>query len=236
MDRSGGATRMKGIGMVTAHWNAPSSPPAVAAAKHDPSAAPSSRARGAGSAPAERAAEPPLDSERQLEAWFRAHYSNLQRLLARLGVPRRIIDDVAQDAFVTASRRQADVRAGREWAFLVGVAVRRSLNYRLRASARREVAHAEGIDQEASPLPDAEQLLLEKRTRQELEQALATLSDAHRAVFVLYELEGFSAPEIAALLDVPLGTVASRLGRARAKFSEAAARLQRAHRARREDR
>jgi RNA polymerase sigma-70 factor (ECF subfamily) len=212
----------------------------VAVAKHDPSAAPSPRGRGAGSAPADRAAdraaEPPIDSERQLEAWFRAHYSKLQRLLARLGVPRRIIDDVAQDAFVTASRRQADIRAGREWAFLVGVAVRRSLNYRLRASARREVAHAEGIDQEASPLPDAEQLLLEKRTRQELEQALATLSDTHRAVFVLYELEGFSAPEIAALLDVPLGTVASRLGRARAKFSETAARLQRAHLARREDR
>ena len=45
-------------------------------------------------------------------------------------------------------------------------------------------------------------------------------------VFVLYELEGFTSPEIAELLGIPLGSVASRLRRAREQFRAAAARLQ----------
>jgi RNA polymerase sigma-70 factor (ECF subfamily) len=76
--------------------------------------------------------------------------------------------------------------------------------------------------------------LIEKRSRQELEQVLSALSDAHRAIFVLYELEGFSVPEIAELASLPLGTVASRLGRARTKFTEAVTRAQRARLARQE--
>jgi RNA polymerase sigma-70 factor (ECF subfamily) len=90
---------------------------------------------------------------------------------------------------------------------------------------RHEVSGSELLEQRASPMPDAEQLLMEKRLRRKLDEALATLSDAHRDVFVLYELEGFSVPEVAELLGLPLGTVSSRLGRARASFSRAAARL-----------
>lgn len=168
---------------------------------------------------------PPL--AQVIEAWFRDHFTRLWRLVARLGVPSQSIDDVVQDTFITASRRHADIRDGQVWPFLVGTAVRLSANCRSRAAARREV-HTDRLDHEASKLPDAEQLLIEKRLRQELERALSTLSDAHRAVFVLYELESFSAPEIAELLALPLGTVRSRLGRARSKFSETAARMQRA--------
>lgn len=168
-------------------------------------------------------------SEPLIESWFRDHFARLWRLVSRLGVASHAIDDIVQDAFITANRRQADIRDGREWSFLVGTAVRLCKNQRVRASSRREVVEHEALEREASSLPDAEQLLIEKRLRQELESALSTLSDAHRAVFVLYELEGFSAPEIAEALGLRLGTVASRLGRARAKFSETAARMQRAH-------
>ena len=51
----------------------------------------------------------------------------------------------------------------------------------------------------------------------------ATLAE----VFVLYELDGFSSPEIAELVGVPLGTVASRLRRARLEFRAEAGRLER---------
>ena len=44
---------------------------------------------------------------------------------------------------------------------------------------------------------------------------------------MLFELEGLSSPEIAALLEIPLGTVASRLRRARAQFRTVVARLER---------
>ncbi len=168
-------------------------------------------------------------SEPLLESWFREHFVRLWRLVSRLGVASHAIDDIVQDTFITANRRQADIRDGREWSFLVGTAVRISQNQRVRASARREVVEHEALEREASSWPDAEQLLIEKRLREQLDRALATLSDEHRAVFVMYELEGFSEPEIAEALGLRLGTVASRLGRARAKFSETAARMQRAH-------
>jgi RNA polymerase sigma-70 factor (ECF subfamily) len=175
-----------------------------------------------------RAAPPMPAVEQRIESWFRDHYARLWRLVAHMGAARKNIDDIVQDSFITASRRHDDIREGCEWSFLVGAALRIGANYRVRASARREVSEPEPLELELSPLPDAEQLLIAKRLRQELDQALAALPDAQRAVFVLYELEGFSAPEIAELLELPLGTVASRLGRARAKFSESAARLQRA--------
>ena len=60
---------------------------------------------------------------------------------------------------------------------------------------------------------DPEQLLAQKQRRAELDRALADLSHEQRVVFVLYELEGFSLPEIAAILAVPLGTATSRLTR-----------------------
>ncbi|HVZ31478.1 MAG TPA: sigma-70 family RNA polymerase sigma factor [Polyangiaceae bacterium] len=181
---------------------------------------------------AERRADslPPLPP-----AWFRHYFDLLWRLVARLGVPAHSVDDVVQETFITASRRRADIAEGCERRFLMGTAVRLCSNYRQRAHVRREVSHAEpaeppehtrALEHDASLVPDAEQLLEEKRLRELLENILAGLSDAHRDVFVLYELEGLSVPEIAELTGIPAGTVASRLARARAKFSEAVLRLQ----------
>jgi RNA polymerase sigma-70 factor, ECF subfamily len=216
--------------MVTSDWQIRLSDPfgAVARPAEGGHSVASEAAAAAGGAAA-AGAEPTDTSEQLIESWFRDHFSRLWRLVARLGVASHSIDDIVQDAFITANRRQADIREGREWSFLVGTAVRLSQNQRARASVRREVIEPDVLAHEPSSLPDAEQLLIEKRVREQLDRALATLSDAHRAVFVLYELEGFSAPEIAEALGLRLGTVASRLGRARAKFSETAARMQRAH-------
>jgi RNA polymerase sigma-70 factor (ECF subfamily) len=156
--------------------------------------------------------------------WFHRYFDALWRLVARLGVAGHSIDDVVQETFIAASRRRADIRDGQERRFLMGTAVRLSSNFRQRAHVRREVNDGERLELEASAVPDAERLLIEKHFRSLLDAALASLPDAHREVFVLYELEGFSTPEIAEILGVPLGTVASRLARARSSFSKAAAR------------
>jgi RNA polymerase sigma-70 factor, ECF subfamily len=170
------------------------------------------------SSPSPEAALPP--------AWLRDHAGTLWRIVARLGVPKQHIEDVLQETFITATRRRAEIREGRERAFLIGTATRVCANYRRRAHVRHEVG--EQLDEHPSQEPDAERLLMRKRLRQRLDVALAALSEAHRSVFVLYELEGLSVPEIAELSGLPPNTVASRLGRARAKFAEAAARLERA--------
>jgi RNA polymerase sigma factor (sigma-70 family) len=192
-----------------------------------------SRVRDPADAPADEVAERRADSLPPLPAaWFRDYFDFLWRLVARLGVPSHSVDDVVQETFITASRRRADIVDGCERRFLIGTAVRLCSNYRQRAHVRREVSHGElseysrALDHDASLTPDAEQLLEEKRLREMLESVLAGLSDAHRDVFVLYELEGLSVPEIAELTGIPTGTIASRLARARAKFSEAVLRLQ----------
>jgi RNA polymerase sigma-70 factor (ECF subfamily) len=166
--------------------------------------------------------EPAVASAR----WFHEHVDALWRLVARLGVASHSVEDVVQEVFIVASRRQADIGRGQERRFLMATAIRLCSNYRQKAHVRRELSQGDGFEDQASPLPDAEQLLIEKGWRELLERALAQLSETHRTLFVLFELEGFSAPDIAKLLDLPLGTVSSRLWRARAKFSEAAARLQ----------
>lgn len=155
--------------------------------------------------------------------WFRDNAERLWRIVARLGVPVHAVDDIVQEAFITAGRRQADIAPGQERSFLIATAIRLCSNYRQRAHVRRELARGTDFERDEAPGPNAEQLLIEKRLREQLEGLLGQLSDEHRTVFVLFELEGFTVPEMAALLALPLGTVSSRLWRARAKFSELAA-------------
>ncbi len=61
---------------------------------------------------------------------------------------------------------------------------------------------------------------LKKEKRAAVREALARLSDHYRVVLVLFDIEGHSYEEIAAALDLPLGTIKSRLNRARAQLRE----------------
>jgi RNA polymerase sigma-70 factor, ECF subfamily len=193
-----------------------------------PRSAATGRARDAGSEPAStRAAERAPAAEQLIAGWFREHVGRVWRIVARLGVASHSVEDIVQETFITASRRRADIEAGLEGRFLVATAVRLSANYRRQAHVRREVGREPTYEADASPLPDAEQLLIAKRSRERLDRLLCDLPEAQRAVFVLYELEGLSVPEIASLLELPLGTASSRVWRARARFSELAAALRR---------
>lgn len=161
--------------------------------------------------------------ERRLEDWFRDHFDMLWRLAARLGVPRANVDDVVQEAFITADRRAADISSGSERRFLISTTVKLCANQRRRCETRREQPMPPEVV--ATEVPDAEQLLARKRLREWLDLALDELPLEQRTVFVLHELEGFGIAEIAILTECPPGTVASRLARARGKFSKMAARL-----------
>lgn len=177
--------------------------------------------------PVARASQP-LDAaerRRRLERWFRDHFDTLWRLAARLGVPSAQIDDVVQEAFITAERRAEEIASECARAFLIGTTVKLSANCRRRQRTRDE--HVAGLGREP-PLEgpaNAEQLMAQKQLRSFLDMALDELPPEQRAVLVLHEIEGFSAAEIAELLGDRPGTVASRLRRARNRFSLAAARL-----------
>jgi RNA polymerase sigma-70 factor (ECF subfamily) len=188
---------------VTLHSESEGTPPAPDAAIARRAARPSE-------------AEEEGEAAARLRAVITQHASLVWRALRRFGVPERDTADAAQHVFLTFVQHAADVEAGKEAGYLAAVAVRVAANVRRKLERSPEVLSDE-LDQAASAR-DPEQLLNEKQLREQLDRGLSTLPFEQRTVFVLFELEGFTLPEIADSLTIPLGTATSRLRRARAGF------------------
>jgi RNA polymerase sigma-70 factor, ECF subfamily len=138
--------------------------------------------------------------------------------------------DVAQEAFVRAWQALPSFRgqsAFYTWLFRIVMNVAadrvRSRAARGRAFGTERVAEEDWdrvlVDQPAEATPDAAAAGAEKRAR--IERALATLSDDHRRIVVLSDIEGLSYKEIADVLEIPMGTVMSRLHNARKRLKAA---------------
>jgi RNA polymerase sigma-70 factor (ECF subfamily) len=144
------------------------------------------------------------------------------RSLRRLGVPAAHVDDAAQHVWLIVVRKLPEITVGRERSFLFGTAIRVASEWRRKLGRSREVA---ATTEPVDPGPGAEELLAARRARLVLDEVLEALPDELRVVFILYELEEQTAAEIAELLALPPGTVASRLRRARSAFEAVAKRL-----------
>jgi RNA polymerase sigma-70 factor (ECF subfamily) len=147
------------------------------------------------------------------------------RLLCRLGVPRPDVDDAAQQVFIAASRRLADIPKANERTFLYGTALRVAATLRRNLKRRRRIMEPGEADV-ASPEPTPHEELERRRALAFLDEVLQELDDPLREVFVLCEIEELSAPQVAAIAGIPVGTVASRLRRARRAFEYQVRRLQ----------
>jgi RNA polymerase sigma-70 factor (ECF subfamily) len=167
-----------------------------------------------------------MDSVREarIRRMLTLHFDAVWRTACRLGATPARADDVAQEAFLIASRKLDQVDPERERQFLMGVAVRLTANVRRAIAARAEVSTDRGTYAEIDPAPGPEELLERKRLREVLDTILRSMPDDQREIFVLCEIEGLSGPEVALALDMPLGTVASRLHRARVRFHALATR------------
>lgn len=163
---------------------------------------------------------PPAD----FQELYAAELAYVIRTLQRLGVAAADLEDAAQDLFVIVYRRRAErdpARPVRPWLF--GIAYRVVGNYRHKAHRRREVGGDDVDGVAARPTP--EEAVAHAQERAALLRALDELDLEHRAVAVLYELEGLTAPVIAEVLGVPLNTVYSRARTARLALIEATRRL-----------
>ncbi len=143
---------------------------------------------------------------------FRAHAAFVARLLNRAGVAERDLDDLVQEVFVVAHRRGGFVVAtAKPTTWLARIALGLAANYRRkRRSAPADPARADELCS-----PDAAD---GGRAAARAQEALWAMGDDKRLVFMLYELEGVTGDEIAASLDIPIGTVWSRLSAARRAF------------------
>jgi RNA polymerase sigma-70 factor (ECF subfamily) len=165
------------------------------------------------------------DVESRLRRMLAEQVDPLWRFLRRLGVREGGIDDALQEILLIAARRNADIEPGKERSFLFSTACRVASEIRRRGPHRHEVPE-EAAGDRADPSPGPEELTDKAKARVVLDAVLEGMPLDLRAVFVLYELEEHTMSEIAVLLGVAPGTVASRLRRARAHFDGAVARWQ----------
>ena len=162
-------------------------------------------------------------ADARLRALVEGQYDFIWRSLRRLGVPDTDTDDCSQQVFLVASRKLDDILPGCERAFLFSTAMRVASDARRSRQRRREVF--EDVDEPHDPAPNPEQIAEQKRARALLDEVLDSLPMELRAVFVLFELEELPSADIAEVLAIPIGTVASRLRRAREEFQRIVARL-----------
>ena len=131
---------------------------------------------------------------------------------------REDAEDLVQDAFLTALEKIDSFQEGRRFApWFFRILVNRGLNARKARTLRQtEALPTEISGSAASPLHEAEVAELRER----LEVAMKSLPDRQKAIVKLFELEGFSSPEIAEILEVSDGTVRWHLHQARQTLRE----------------
>ena len=159
--------------------------------------------------------------EGAFETLVRRHQGRVYRLLLRmLGSPQEA-EDVAQEAFLSLHRHGHRFRREARFStFLYRVATNAALNRRRslgRARSREEelvARQAAGNDLPIAP-PDPEDSAVGSQLQAQVQAALLELSEDLRAAIVLYDIEGQSYRDIATALDIPEGTVKSRIHRAR---------------------
>jgi len=132
--------------------------------------------------------------------------------------------DITQEAFVRAYEKLASFR-GRSsfFTWVTQIAINRSIDMVRKRKRRRTIQledHHEGARRlaAAKPLPGPGQGVLDDELRERYEAALAELTEKHRTVFVLHTVKDMAYKEIAALLEISIGTVMSRLHYARKRL------------------
>lgn len=154
------------------------------------------------------------------ERYYRRLFAYVFKITRRPEVVEEVLNDV-----MLAVWRQAGEFSGRSrpstWIF--GIAYRQTLKA-LRRQRRHTAAEGDGPDPdglESRDQPGPESLMAQRELASVLGRALATLAPEQRAVVELTFYHGFSYPEIAEIVDCPLGTVKTRMFHARRKLRDA---------------
>ncbi|GBG01520.1 RNA polymerase sigma factor [Azospira sp. I13] len=162
--------------------------------------------------------------KRAFELLVAKYQRKLGRLLSRFIRDPAEVEDVAQEAFIKAYRALPSFRgdsAFYTWLYRIGINTAK--NY-LVAQGRRAPTSTEFDSEEAETFDDGEQLrdintpenlLLSKQIGETVNAAMDALPEELRTAIMLRELEGLSYEEIAKIMDCPIGTVRSRIFRAR---------------------
>jgi RNA polymerase sigma-70 factor (ECF subfamily) len=167
--------------------------------------------------------------EPDFESLLRPQFAYLYRISYRFTGNKTDAEDLVQELLIKLYSRRKElgqVSNLRPW--LVRVLYRLFLDSerkQKRSPLRlvkygRETDAEEPLDQIPCSNPDPEQHTQQRNLAERIEQALSLLSSDHRAVITLHDIEGYRLGELETLLEVPLGTLKSRLHRARASLRD----------------
>lgn len=160
------------------------------------------------------------------EALYRAHSTFVARFLLRLGARNEDVPDLVQEVFLVAHRRGGFTPGpAKPTTWLAEIAFRVSSDRRKKANRRREDSDTESVSLAPAAGDSPGRRAEARQALQRVQAALDTLTPEKRAVFVLYEIEGQACDAIAAGMEIPVGTVYSRLHAARRDFAKAHASL-----------
>jgi RNA polymerase sigma-70 factor (ECF subfamily) len=151
-------------------------------------------------------------SQRTVERLVDAHYAALYRYAYRLTGSAADAEDLTQEAFCKAQLNLAQLRdsqRAKPWLFSI---LRNAYLHRARAARHQRCIPLDFVGDVAEPLPEP----LPPVDAERLQQALDELPEGFRTPIILYYFEDFSYRDIAEQMDLPLGTVMSRLARAKA--------------------
>jgi RNA polymerase sigma-70 factor, ECF subfamily len=166
-------------------------------------------------------------SESSFEALYDRWFDDVSRWVRALGASEADRDDLVQDVFLVVYRRLADFDGQNVAGWLYQIARHKVRDHRRLVWVRHLFGSSSVPLSDAmlttrqSPLDELET----KNKRALLEQLLEGLNADQRAAFVLFEIEGSSGEEIAALQGVPINTVWARIHKARKKLQAQAERF-----------
>jgi RNA polymerase sigma-70 factor (ECF subfamily) len=172
---------------------------------------------------AEPRAEPVANFDQIYAAW----YDDVSRWIRAMGGPEAEREDLVQDVFVVVHRRLDDFDGRNLAGWLYQIARRRVRDF-------RRLLWVKHLITRRSPLPEGLVLvgpspvedLETKEKRLLLETLLAKLNESERAALILFEVEGYSGQQIAAIQEVPINTVWARIHKARRKLQHGLERIE----------
>jgi RNA polymerase sigma-70 factor (ECF subfamily) len=193
------------------------------------------RRRAAGAAVSEREVDRQLvaraqrGDKRAFELLVEKYQRKLGRLLARFIRDPAEVEDVTQEAFIKAYRALPGFRgdsAFYTWLYRIGINTAKNylmaLGRRAPTSTEVEAEDAEGFEdgEQLRDINTPESLLLSKEIAQTVNATIDELPEELRTAIQLREIEGMSYEDIARIMDCPIGTVRSRIFRAREAIAE----------------
>jgi RNA polymerase sigma-70 factor (ECF subfamily) len=167
-----------------------------------------------------------MDARRaRFEAQVLPHLEAAYRFARWLAHSRTDAEDIVQDAVLRAFRGFEGLRSGDARAWLLSIVRNCHANAYQQHKRRAAVPLPEEGDAQSAHVmvasePDPESLTMQRDDERTFERLLGELSQEHREVLALRELEEMSYREIAEVTSLPVGTVMSRLARARTALKE----------------